>query len=258
MRKMNKLRLMAFVAALVLSLSAVMTAFAYQTIPYGERSNRVRQMQKKLKAKGYYKGAIDGKFGAGTKAAVRKFQAAIGITVDGHPGDRTLTALYEGVSAINGANNTQRKQQTNPENPNTLYYGCTGARVRSLQRALRKAGVYGGSIDGVYGDLTYQAVRKYQSRMGLRVDGMAGVKTLSALRRNTGEEISTSFLLAEGSKGSEVKSVARRMYYMGKISEVTDVYTSELARAVKDWQASKGYPATGSITQNQYNDLVLD
>ncbi len=50
---------------------------------------------------------------------------------------------------------------------------------------LKKVGCYKGAIDGVYGDLTYEAVKKYQYRKGLHADGMAGSKTLSSLRKNT-------------------------------------------------------------------------
>ena len=41
------------------------------------------------------------------------------------------------------------------------------------------------SLNGVYGDLTYEAVKKYQYQKGLHADGMAGTKTMSSLRKNT-------------------------------------------------------------------------
>ena len=49
-----------------------------------------------LRARGTTTGKVDGKFGPETRRAVRKFQEAIGITVDGKPGNRTLTALLRG------------------------------------------------------------------------------------------------------------------------------------------------------------------
>lgn len=81
--RMSFVRFVAFLMALILCLSVVATALAYNTIPYGEESQDVRDMQSKLKSKGYYKGKVDGKFGPETRRAVRKFQEAIGITVDG-------------------------------------------------------------------------------------------------------------------------------------------------------------------------------
>ena len=259
MRKEKWLRMLAFAAALMMSLSVVLTALAdYETIPYGEQSNRVRKMQQKLKSKGYYKGDVDGNFGPSTKAAVKRYQNAIGIYADGRPGDKTLTALYEGVSRINETDDTERKELTKPKNPRTLYYGCTGSRVKSLQKALKAAGVYKGAIDGVYGYLTYAAVKKYQAQKGLTADGMAGSKTLASLRKNTGVGISSSFLLAEGSKGPEVKSVARRLFAMGYDPSSGDVYTGKTAEAVRKWQRDTGKEVTGTITEAQYNDLILN
>lgn len=184
--RMSLLRFGAFLMALILCLSAAASALAaYDTIPYGEKSSDVREMQTKLKSKGYYKGTVDGKFGPETRRAVRKFQSAIGITVDGKPGNRTLTALYEGTSALNSTRDRTRIDTSQPKDPDTLYYGCEGSKVKTLQRMLKKVGCYKGSIDGVYGDLTYEAVKKYQYQKGLHADGMAGDKTMSSLRKNT-------------------------------------------------------------------------
>ena len=57
------------------------------------------------------------------------------------------------------------------------------ARVAALQVALRAAGVYAGAVDGVRGPRTISGVRAVQRRAGLRVDGIAGVRTRRALGR---------------------------------------------------------------------------
>ena len=257
MRKPWIARLVAFVTVLVMSLSMVVSAFAYDTIPYGEQSTDVRRMQDKLKAKGYYRGAVDGKFGPATRTAVIKFQKAVGITADGKPGDKTLTALYHGKSAINKADDSQRNYTVNPSDPHTLYYGCTGRRVERLQYALKKAGVYKGNLDGVYGDLTYDAVRAYQRKKGLYVDGMAGTKTINSLYKNTKVNVGISFQLAEGSKGREVEEVMHYLREKGFTAENTDVFTAQFTEDVKAWQAATGKEVTGMITEAQYNNIVL-
>lgn len=258
MRKQWISRLVAFVTALVLCLGMVASALAYETIPYGEQSTDVRKMQDKLKAKGYYRGAVDGKFGPATKAAVIKFQKSVGITADGRPGDKTLTALYHGKSAINKADNSERNYTTNPTNPHTLYYGCTGRRVERLQYALKKAGMYKGNIDGVYGDLTYDAVRAYQRKKGLGVDGMAGTRTLNSLYKNTNVNVGSSFQLAEGSKGREVEEMMHYLREKGYTTENSDLFTAQFAEDVKAWQAATGKEVTGMITEAQYNNIVLE
>lgn len=257
MRKQWISRLVAFVTALVLCLGAVAAALAYETIPYGEQSTDVRKMQDKLKSKGYYRGAVDGKFGPATKAAVIKFQKSVGITADGKPGDKTLTALYHGKSAINKADNGERNYTTNPTNPHTLYYGCTGRRVERLQYALKKADVYKGNIDGVYGDLTYDAVRAYQRKKGLAVDGMAGTKTLNSLYKNTNVNVGSSFQLAEGSKGREVEELMHYLREKGYTNENTNLFTAQFAEDVKAWQAATGKKVTGMVTEAQFNSIML-
>lgn len=63
----------------------------------------------------------------------------------------------------------------------TLYWGSRGQQVRVLQWRLQQWGYYRGRIDGVFGNATAQAVRTFQARNGLRVDGVVGPATWSAL-----------------------------------------------------------------------------
>ncbi len=176
------IRIVAFVMVLVLALSIISTALAYKTIPYGSESEEVKEMQTKLRSKGYYHGKLDGKFGPATRKAVRKFQTAMGLRADGKPGERTLTALYEGKEAINDTRDKARNDRARQtKNPNTLAYGAEGDKVKKLQRRLRGLGIYKGVVDGVYGDSTYDAVKKFQYQKKLHADGIAGPKTLMAL-----------------------------------------------------------------------------
>lgn len=63
----------------------------------GSRGEEVRQIQKVLKREGYYQGSVDGIYGSSTRNAVRSFQKAVGIDVDGIAGPKTL--LYLGLSS---------------------------------------------------------------------------------------------------------------------------------------------------------------
>jgi peptidoglycan hydrolase-like protein with peptidoglycan-binding domain len=58
--------------------------------------------------------------------------------------------------------------------------GSTGIVVEQLQVALVALG-YNIAVDGTYGAGTEQAVRDFQSRNGLAVDGIAGPDTREAL-----------------------------------------------------------------------------
>lgn len=69
-------------------------AVAYK---WGSRGNIVVEIQRRLRAWGYYNGNLDGIYGYGTYLGVRKFQSVNGLKVDGIAGDSTLTSL--GINA---------------------------------------------------------------------------------------------------------------------------------------------------------------
>lgn len=68
------------------------------------------------------------------------------------------------------------------------YYGSRGDEVTGIQKKLKQWGYYKGNVDGVFGYQTYKAVRYFQYKNGLKVDGVVGPETLSALGLPTGAE----------------------------------------------------------------------
>lgn len=70
----------------------------------------------------------------------------------------------------------------------TYKQGSTGSVVTQIQQRLKDWGYYAGSVDGVYGSKTTEAVKYFQRKNGLSVDGKCGPKTLAAL----GISVSTS------------------------------------------------------------------
>lgn len=65
----------------------------------GDQGQGVKRVQKKLKELGYYDGAIDGLFGPLTDQAVKQFQRANGLDVDGYVGPKTRAALFGGFGS---------------------------------------------------------------------------------------------------------------------------------------------------------------
>ena len=59
--------------------------------------------------------------------------------------------------------------------------GSSGQVVTEIQTKLKRWGYYNGAIDGIYGSGTEKAVRQFQQKNGLTVDGKAGQKTLAAM-----------------------------------------------------------------------------
>lgn len=107
----------------------------------------VRRLQQKLGVE------ADGTFGPGTEKALKDWQAKKGLSADGVAGPDTFMAmgLYELV---------------------LLKPGTRGDAVKKLQEKL------GLGADGQFGSGTERAVRDYQQKNGLTVDGLAGPATL--------------------------------------------------------------------------------
>ena len=122
----------------------------------GMKGVPVKRLQEKLGI------TADGDFGPGTEKAVKDYQSANGLAVDGIAGPDTFThmGLYELV---------------------LLRRGSRGAAVKKLQEGL------GIGADGIFGPGTEKAVKAFQEKNGLVVDGLAGPATLAAL--DTFEEV---------------------------------------------------------------------
>lgn len=107
--------------------------------------------------------------------------------------------------------------------PRTLYWGTQGDDVRVVQDKLLRWRYYDGSVDGVYGARTYRAVRRFQEKNGLTVDGIVGPATAKALGMATAaapansttgiNRSSDEYLLARTIHGE-----ARGEPYVGKVA----------------------------------------
>ena len=70
--------------------------------------------------------------------------------------------------------------------------GSRGTEVRNIQTRLKSWGYYSYTVDGIYGWRTAEAVKKFQRKHGLAVDGICGPKTLAKIGLPTGQSTSSS------------------------------------------------------------------
>lgn len=111
-------------------------------------------------------------------------------------------------------------------------YGSRGEEVKQIQTKLKSWGYYNGEVDGIFGSNTQAAVKKFQQKNGLNVDGVVGEKTLIALGinssssdgKNSGNTTNSSsnnsdlYLLAK-----LVHAEARGESYRGKVAVAASV-----------------------------------
>lgn len=87
-------------------------------------------------------------------------------------------------------------------------YGSRGSEVTQIQTKLKRWGYYSGNVDGIYGSQTQSAVRYFQRKNGLTVDGIAGPKTLAAM----GITSTSSGSSSSSSYSSNLNLLARIIY----------------------------------------------
>lgn len=251
--------------ALILTLLAAPQALAatkYTTLEFGSRGSDVLRLQKALLELGFNPNGTDGKFGRGTETAVKAYQAARGLEVDGKAGTLTLTMLYGETSGESGTITTPVTT-----NPNTLKYGDSGSRVTELQTALVKLGYNTNGVDGRFGAGTQRAVISFQKDNGLEADGLAGTKTLELLYAkangsgsssgsSSGTSTGLTRTLRRGYTGDDVIAVQERLkelgYYTGSID---GVYGSGSIAAATAFQKNNGLKVDGLTGQSTYAAL---
>ncbi len=169
---------------------------AAMALQRGEQGPDVSDLQATMMRAGCYEGPVTGNFGSLTEAGVMACQAKFGLTVDGIAGRETLAALkgqrsvesrpYNGLANPTPMANPMANPIANPNQSvnsreDILQNGSEGATVRQLQTKLKQLNFYTGSIDGVYGNQTEDAVRRFQNTVQLPMDGKVGTQELAAL-----------------------------------------------------------------------------
>ena len=130
------------------------------------------------------KQTADGKYGKNMENAVRRFQGQFGLVADGIIGEKTwdkITAVHSGVM---NNNNTQVESRYPGYVLNTGSRGDSTRFVQSYINAVNISRNYKWpvlTVDGIYGQMTKENVRKFQAQYGLSADGITGRKTWAFL-----------------------------------------------------------------------------
>ena len=155
---------------------------SYEALGKGDKGENVKAMQERLIELGYLTGTADGVYGTDTAEAVYYFQKKNGLVRDSIAGEDTLRILYS-TSAVA---NTTESLPTVDISADILRKGDKSDAVKVMQEKLIALGYLSGTADGVYGSLTYKAVKEFQRANALTADGIAGKNTIAALNNAGG------------------------------------------------------------------------
>lgn len=175
----------------------------------GSTGDQVKILQNRLIYLGYLAGTADSVFAETTEAAVVSFQSRNSLTADGVAGPDTLEKLYS---------SSARKASSVVAYLGSLRMGMNGDGVRALQSRLKTLNYYTGSVDGDFGQNTYNAVVDFQTVNGLTADGVAGKATLNLLYSGTGTS-------GSGSTGGTSTSTATNPTTYGETASSTGYKT---------------------------------
>ncbi|MGL5081299.1 MAG: peptidoglycan-binding domain-containing protein [Microcoleaceae cyanobacterium] len=219
-----------------LSIAVVLTVFnsiaqsADALVQQGSVGSEVRAVQQALQARGYFSANITGYFGPLTTDAILRFQRDAGLQQDGIAGPRTLVALGLVIS--------------NPSNPTVpardlvgLGVGDRGPGVSDLQGRLRQFGYFTANPTGYFGQITRDAVVRFQRANRLQATGLVTEETLAALNFRSVSQFPSPrpiptvglTVLKFGDFGGEVgvlqQQLQRLGYYSGLINNYFDADT---------------------------------
>ena len=226
---------------------------------------------------------VDGIFGRKMTETVKKFQRQFNLTADGVVGRSTWYKIsYIYVSVKDLAELTSEGETFSGTLPDgswnlgssVLKQGSTGSEVEQMQFWLSTLAQYESSIpsvtvDGVYGSGTAAAVRAFQRRYGLTVDGIVGRTTWTELYdqfRSIQSDNGTpnaypGTALRQGSSGQNVRlvqfwlKIARTVYSSLNNITVDGIFGSSTAAAVRRFQTYFGLTSDGVVGRTTWNKL---
>jgi peptidoglycan hydrolase-like protein with peptidoglycan-binding domain len=139
-----------------------------------------------------------------------------------------------------------------PTGSPTLHNGDKGNSVKDMQKLLNKYG-YGLQIDGDFGDKSEKALRDFQSKHGLIVDGICGLNSWNKLKTAPVQKPKPAYpnvLIKEGSKGEYVKMVQRVV----GVTPDGD-FGAKTKASVKNWQSKHGLSPDGIVGKNTWSKM---
>lgn len=154
-------------------------SFTLKQIKVNDSGKQVRLLQRLLFSRGFYAyKSIDGSFGPKTEAAVKKYQQAVNkgggkLTVDGVCGPSTWQSIF----GIKGKVTNDKVKITVEQ----IESGAENIYVLLVQELLMAYKLYNSSLDMKYGPATVAAVRAFQAKKKIAVDGVCGPTTFKKL-----------------------------------------------------------------------------
>ena len=135
--------------------AAAATAIQKPVLRRGSRGSAVIELQQLLARWGYYATPFDEVFDVPVENAVKAFQHRVFLVEDGIVGAKTWQGLFSGA----------------PVDMPVLQLGSRGEAVKTVQKVLQL------NPDGIFGPITQNSIKTFQTSRNLVADGIVGSRT---------------------------------------------------------------------------------
>ena len=231
----------------------------YETLTAGSEGRKVRALQMALSELGFYNGSVDGKYGAGTTAAVKAFQKQNGLRETGSALPELQQLLYE-RRVRNSRNRLASVKTLPPVEGLTLSLGDYGDAILELHQMLQAAGHFDGTPGYEFTRATATAVRAFQKAHSIRETGKVDSFTMLALKTNTAPQATPApdsaqptpltaqnvIVIRSGTRGLAVTNLQARLVELGYYSVTPDgLYNSDDIAAVRQFQRVNSLTVSG-------------
>lgn len=243
----------AYTSAMASAVNVSSYAVPEEAVKQGDSGDGVKWLQAALLHLGY-PCPIDGHFGQNTLRQLKRFQQNSGVSPTGTCGSQTKTKIKKLLSAgpVTGSDPTSY-----PFPQRTLREGCTGSDVKWLQAALKKLGEQI-VVDGDFGPATKEKVIAFQSRHGLKRDGLVGPATRERIKSALGgggtqaSSDPSSYpvparTLSFGCSGEDVKWLQAVLTQKGLTMNMTGYFGEKTRNYVKAVQRYYGMTPDGIV-----------
>ena len=268
------------------NIQAIPQSYPGSPLRQGDSGTAVFTLQRQLNriAKDYPffgKLTVDGVFGPRMVSTVKTFQRQFNLTADGVVGRQTWYKIsYIYVSVKDLAELTSEGETSSGTlsdgswGGTALRTGSTGSAVEQVQFWLNTLAQYESAlpslaVDGRYGAATASAVRAFQRRYGLTVDGVVGRETWNAIYNefrsiqsdNGTPNAYPGTALREGASGQNVRlvqfwlKIAHTVYSRLNDLTVDGTFGAATTAAVKRFQTYFGLTSDGVVGRTTWNKL---
>ncbi len=239
----------------------------YSNLSYGSSGDEVKKLQQSLINAGYDLGSTgaDGKFGDLTQAAVKQYQQANGLAVDGIAGNNTLSKLY-GSAAEGTQQNTQQAAPA-PDYSKYKYDASSDEAyqqaLQALQAASKETPTYAGSYDEQLNTIYQQILNRDKFSYDLNSDMLYQQykDQYTNMGRLAMKDTMGQAAALTGGYGSSYGQSVGQQQYDAYLQQLNDVVPELYGMAYDQYQQEgddlyQQYAMTGDMADDEYGKYL--